>query len=354
MPNSTKKHYPLSPSGMERILACPPSVKLSEGIESLDNTYTKEGTQAHEVVEQMLRGESVDGADEDMVMHAKTYVSLVREIESRNFIIDSWIERTLVSSTIEGFGGTPDWHAVTPEKIIIVDYKYGRGVMVKAHQNTQLMSYLLLARELHPRATEFEAWICQPRLHNIGMYVCGAEELDDLRYKILSALTAKDCALGSGAHCRWCPVLPTCPKVRQDTIDLVDDVDGRIPIQKQMELLPVLRALVDAIPAAALTELESGGRIPGFKAVTKLSPRKWVDDNRVVEAKLRKAQVPLKQFMPRKLLSPTQMEKAGLIRHVKDLVTRTELGLTVVPEDDNRPDALGHSILDIVKEADNE
>ena len=53
--HSDRAHALLSPSSMHRIMKCPGSVKLSEGIEQPESEYAKEGTLAHECAEELAR-----------------------------------------------------------------------------------------------------------------------------------------------------------------------------------------------------------------------------------------------------------------------------------------------------------
>ena len=48
-------HALLSPSSSERWISCPPSVRMSEGIEEKPSEYAAEGTAAHSLCEYKLR-----------------------------------------------------------------------------------------------------------------------------------------------------------------------------------------------------------------------------------------------------------------------------------------------------------
>jgi len=60
------KHSHLSASAAHRWLECPGSVGMSMDVERTDSAASSEGTRAHEIVEQLLRGVKMIPADETM------------------------------------------------------------------------------------------------------------------------------------------------------------------------------------------------------------------------------------------------------------------------------------------------
>lgn len=71
-------HSKVGASSAKRWMACPGSVRLSEGIESKSSKFSIEGTQAHALAEQWLTaGECPVNADQEMAENVRVYVDWV-------------------------------------------------------------------------------------------------------------------------------------------------------------------------------------------------------------------------------------------------------------------------------------
>ena len=60
--HGARAHSKFSASGAERWFCCPGSVSLSEGLPDKETIYSKEGTEAHEVLERLLKIEAGESA----------------------------------------------------------------------------------------------------------------------------------------------------------------------------------------------------------------------------------------------------------------------------------------------------
>lgn len=151
-------HALLSPSSAARWLRCPGSVAMSRGADDSSSAAADEGTCAHWVAENLLRGthdaRSVVGLKEpstgivvtaDMVQDVLPYVTYVQDlVTSTGGALH--IEQRIAIGAITGEAGahgTADAVIVTPDELVIVDLKFGRGVEVDAEENEQLMLYAL-------------------------------------------------------------------------------------------------------------------------------------------------------------------------------------------------------------------
>ena len=160
MPN---KHALLSASSAYRWLACPPSALLSAKYEDTSSSYAQEGTAAHALAEyKVLKAlgrkaddptENLDYFNEEMDEATDAYAGYVLEqvAEAKKATTDPivLVEQRVDFSTYvpDGFG-TADALIIADDKLSITDLKYGRGVLVEADHNPQLMCYALGAYEM--------------------------------------------------------------------------------------------------------------------------------------------------------------------------------------------------------------
>lgn len=151
-------HAVLSPSSSKRWMTCPGSVVLTADMPNTSSSYADEGTTAHWIAEQILRGTIAESdavgkkcpdtgmeVSADMLRDVMRYVTHVRDIVAstggtlyleQKLVIGQWTGEA-------GAKGTADAVIVAGDELIVVDLKFGRGVSVGAEENTQLMLYAL-------------------------------------------------------------------------------------------------------------------------------------------------------------------------------------------------------------------
>ncbi len=183
-----REHSKFSASGSERWLNCAASVALEEmSPPSKDSVWSVEGTQAHEVLEHLLKCElgGNDGPDvweateffnelnkiikpdsfKAMVKHANGFIKTFLEVsEGRHkdfktplYLPEYHAERRVYNSTInnefalegeDAMFGTIDARAVEIFGTLHVwDYKYGAGHIVSPRENTQAIQYGLASAD---------------------------------------------------------------------------------------------------------------------------------------------------------------------------------------------------------------
>ena len=158
---------------------CPGSIKLSEKQPNKSSTYADEGTAAHflgatcllsgedviahlgKVIELLEdeQGEHYEAfqaprppsvkllnefeVNDDMVQYVQVYVDYVRDlVKSTGGVLFVEVNVPIDHLTgEEGATGTSDVVILTPDEIIVVDLKYGRGVEVSAVKNKQERIY---------------------------------------------------------------------------------------------------------------------------------------------------------------------------------------------------------------------
>lgn len=376
MPKRTKarrnkpKHSPLGASSYYRWKSCPGSVRLCQGVESVQSEYAKEGSQAHEIAEDILNkkyftmGERPTIPDQipaDMMAAIRVYTDLIhKEMNIAKAIVSKGhmlIEHRFAMPEIhEDLYGTADCVIYGPEdkKLRVIDYKHGAGIMVEAEDNLQLMYYALGALLSTGFPCEYvEIIICQPR--------CGLdnpvrrwkfETLDLLDFADQLQTDAKatedpNAALCPGDHCRFCPAAATkCPALAQKSLALAQKEFSKTNYDPEelsdvLNKIPMLEAFVKKVREFAYQEAMRGAPPPGFKLVAKRPRRRFdASEDEVVDYMLNcgRAKNP-DDCYKKELKSVSQMEKL-ISRYERPgfnkLVVSESSGLTLVPETDKR------------------
>jgi hypothetical protein len=366
-----KSHAKFSPSASGRWIACPGSVKASEGIPSEDSAASVEGTQGHECLETLLTaGPHKQLATEaflrktypaEMVTHAAAAAqaiwkmlpkgaTLLAETKARCTHIHPEFHGTADAVIIEDFG-----------TLYVFDYKYGRHP-VEVKENTQLISYALgIAHEHEYNFTDVVLVIIQPRaMHDEGpvrswrLCITELAEWADIFRKAVKAAEAKNAKRVSGSHCRFCPAAVTCEEFKgkalseaRASFDVTPLGVGRLrhptpdakgiatpeQLGKTLWACDQLEAWIGRVREHAFNELKRGRKIPGWKLVEKRGTRQWL--NAELAGTLARKKFGKAAFTVPELLSPAQLEKLGA--KGKEFVGRyaatISSGLKLVPAD---------------------
>lgn len=154
-------HARIAPSALNRILHCTPSVVLGEQFAEEESGYAAEGTAGHALAEHLIKKHLKqrtkrpvsDYYSDDLLEAVDEYVSYVigeieaakRECAQPIFSVE---QRVDVSDYVADCFGTADMVIVTDKVAHIIDLKLGRGVVVDATENPQLMTYGLGVLEM--------------------------------------------------------------------------------------------------------------------------------------------------------------------------------------------------------------
>lgn len=337
-----RKHYKRSPSATSRWLACPGSVKLCAGKASVSSAYADEGTKAHAVAEAMLRGEDVGDVDKEVIDAVKVYVDEIRAHQAAYEVIVEHTERTLSCLSIAELGGTSDHFMLyfDGDKVVlhIFDYKHGQGIPVPAEENKQLLSYCVIIESHYPGDIDlFRMTIVQPRAFNhdaVDTWECDVDRVRQHEAAIRASFN--DDTLQAGEHCRFCAAKLSCPCLEKATLDAAQAEFSQIEndVEKLLELhrlTPAIKALLDAVPAALLSEFKAGRPVPGHKVVERKSHRRWVLEEPEL---LQTLGVDRERATRKVLLTPPQLEKEfpDKKKEIGKLCTSDVIGYSVVPE----------------------
>ena len=349
-------HAKLSPSAAERWMTCPGSVVLSEGMPDKSSAFAEEGTKAHGFGEAFLLGQVPDISDKDMYTHVITYVECVRGLGGTLHVE----QQVKVNDSVYGTADAVVWQ---PEQqaLHVVDLKYGAGVAVEVHGNTQLKIYALAALLTfgYPAKT-VTATIVQPRCpHGDGPIRSATYDVVDLldfHADLMEAIARAKDAEDYGEYnagfsdiyltpslkgCRWCKAAPKCPALLNKAQDTAKQVFAPglsyspTDLADTLEFLPILEGWIKNTREFAYGEAEKGNAIPRWKLVEKRATRKWRDET-AVPAALSGTGV---DCWERKLITPAAAEKALLKdqRYLLDeLCVKESSGHALVHESDKR------------------
>lgn len=359
------KHAVLSASASHRWLNCLPSARLELEFENTSSEAAKEGTAAHALCEHKLKRalrmrskrpvsdydsdemEDCTDAYADFVMEQ---VELARQSCKDPIVL---IEQHLDFSCYvpDGFG-TGDCIVISDDRLHIIDFKYGMGVLVEAENNPQMKLYALGALLMYDALydiKEVSMTIFQPRRDNVSTWTIAVSELKDwaeseLRPKAQMAFAGEGDYI-PGEWCTFCRAAVRCRARAEEKLKLAQMEFRRPPlltdaeIEEILQVIPDLTKWANEITAYATdAAMKHGKEWTGFKVVSGRSVRKYRDEDAVAEAA---KQAGYKDIYRKSLITLTDMEKLMGKDKFKeilgDLVYKPPGKPTLVPITDKRP-----------------
>lgn len=393
LPDQGRLHSRFAPSSLERILACPPSVPLSEmraAPPPAPSPWAAEGTVAHQLAADILtdnpHGLELDDrvvvppheiiVDDDMYLAAYSFADFIKSL--RTAPGDRiWLEQVVRLDHVVGLDagcyGHLDaavWH-FSEGLLDLADFKYGRGVVVHVQENAQLYAYALGAiHTLIPpgernRCTRVRLHVMQPRLGDAGLHTItlsrleleewGKHTLFPVIRGIVEETIDEHMPLTPGEHCRWCPVMQECPALHAQAQALARQVFANgssaevlAPVDNAtlghiLDQAEIIQPFIENARALAQTRMEAGGVIPGWKLVNKRGHRVWtLPEDEVVKAVSRYGLL-LDDIWQVKIKSAAQLEKLIPPEHrdaFRALWRMESSGVTLAPRDDARAEKL--------------
>jgi hypothetical protein len=350
-------------STAKRVINCPGSVALVAKMPPKDSSsYADRGTLLHNAMATILDSDTV--TPESMLWTTYKGETLTGELLNEKILpalaaldeIDPEGVMEYAVETVVGFGaylpgvfGSADLLGRLGSRAVVLDWKFGDGVAVSAEENEQGLFYAAAAMRTPETAWVFEGVeeveivIVQPPA--VKRWVTTVKRVKEFERSLKRAVKASqmpDAAIVVGDHCRWCSAKPLCPK-------MTGAVDRAVKVQ--LENLPaetigaylgnadLLEDWIKDLRALAMTMMEGGAKVPGYKLVAKRSVRKWLDESKAADALVALGVDPMKK----ELVSPAQAEK--LLKPSKqalpdDMVASVSSGTTFAPESDPRPEVL--------------
>ena len=358
-------HAVLSASGSHRWLNCTPSARLELEFENTGSEAAREGTAAHALCEHKLkralhmrsRRPVSDYDSDEMEECTDAYAEFVMEqYETAKQVCEDpviLIEQRLDFSCYvpDGFG-TGDCLIISDDRLHIIDFKYGMGVLVEAEDNPQMKLYALGALAGYDALydiREVSMTIFQPRRENVSTWTVSVEDLkawaeNELKPRAKAAYDGEGEYL-PGEWCTFCRAAVRCRARAEEKLKLAQ-TEFRMPplltdaeIEDILAVLPDLTKWANEITAYALdTALNHGKEWNGFKVVQGRSVRKYRDEAAVAEAA---KEAGYKDIYRQSLIPLTEMQRLmGKDRFEEilgGLITKAPGRPTLVPKSDRRP-----------------
>ena len=341
-------------STAKRVIMCPGSVKLVQKMPPQPSSvHADRGTMLHEAISTILSDGTVRAGmykHKDQLLTQELYdekivtaLAALDEIDPNGDLVYEVETRVGFGDLLPGVFGSTDLVGRVGRRAVVLDWKFGDGVVVDAVENAQLMFYAAAAMRTDELkwafdgVDEIECVIVQPPA--IRRWVTTVGRIKQFEHELVAAVKTAlkdDAPLAQGDHCRWCAAKPICPQmtgavdraIKQQVINM--DVDT---LAKHLHTADLLEDWIKDLRALAFGLLEKGATVPGYKIVQKQARRQWVDEANA-------AKVLGEDFVESVLLSPAQAEKLLKKRKLTlpdDLVVSVSSGTTLAPVDDPRP-----------------
>jgi hypothetical protein len=352
-------------STAKRVIACPASVKLVQQIPSKDipNEHADRGTLLHNVIADVLEFNEApekylgtkynDQVLTEELIDEKITVALaaLEEIDPTNVMAFKIETRVGFGDFLPGVFGSTDLLGRIGKRAIVLDWKFGDGVLVSAEENEQLLFYAAAAMRteeskwIFEGADEIECIIVQPP--EIRRWVTTPQRVALFEQELRRAVHeshSEAALMAAGDHCRWCAAKPICPKMTGQVERVLQTKLQALPIDQiamQLEQADTIESYIKDLRALATQMLENGQTVPGFKLVAKRGTRQWTSED-AVDAWVDTNGL-AKEAYESKLRSPAQMEKV-LKKYKKELppelVVSISSGSTLAADSDSRPAVL--------------
>jgi hypothetical protein len=376
VPTQHKQHCRLGGSAASIYLNCTKAPELWQGRKRYPSPYAEEGTRAHEVIEHLQRGRRheanlLTADDDEMFGHARDfiyhctalrplYTSMVEEPVSLEGL---W----LGERTPEPLYGTVDFGALTMDRrtIVVLDFKYGKGVPVAPENNPQLMFYALgvyfrlwetLTPEVLDKIVYVKMGIYAPRQGDTEprWWTVDLVDLLDWGNEVLKPTVElihaqRETSFKTGAHCRFCVGAPVCPELFKQAMTVAqnsfpDDLTTPIDIVTSRLTPPtdlsddelgealtrgeLLNTWLASVRSEASSRLARGKAVSGWKHVAKKAYRQWRNSDDAL-AQLSTLGLPRSELMTApEIKSPAQIEKALRVHKIDPKVVNP---MTVAP-----------------------
>lgn len=260
-------HTVASPSALHRLMRCPGSAVLCKSVPEQSSKYAEEGTLFHAIMEYILKSKLGEQVTNKWIrMYIETYSTIALEKEAIDEMIDcvqgaiEWFNLNFINASqiiaetrlpmyySDRDYGTADVIVLFDDKLVIVDWKYGKGVDVSPNNNPQLISYAVSALKYLSSQhidirnfKEIETIIYQPRIYTgdtVKSYKYTMQELVQ-QSKIIKGAVDKVYALYSKSKnskivkenlsaseeaCKFCPAKMICKAYAKQGTELLGDL----------------------------------------------------------------------------------------------------------------------------------
>ncbi len=384
-------HAVLAASSAKKWIHCPPSARLEEGIPDEESPYAAEGTLAHSIGELKL-----SRLFTDKNMTERTYRSRLKKLQEQECYapeMDGYTDEyaDYVSGIAFGFPAAPfirieqrvSYSGWAPEgfgtvdclilyggDLHVIDFKYGKGVPVKAEKNCQMSLYALGAYQEYGFLFGIERvhfHIVQPRIPNTSSWSTAMGDLLAWGERVVKPAAelawegkgefrpADYCAGDKENYCRdgFCKAYGRCRATADKNLELMKKAwDGEANQRRLPPLISweeagallkeamYLKSWVANLEKLSLDRLVSGGEVPGWKIIEGRSCRELADPDAAF-AELAAAGYDEAVLYERRPVALGTLEKTLSKEHRQEIlskyIVKPQGKPTLAPEDDARP-----------------
>lgn len=345
----------------------------------LSTKYSLEGNTAHEVAAAYLQDRKPNPencpteVDSDMLMHGFDYADYVNGLRHP----DPGMSKLIVEHKNElwyypGRNAYVDAAVINPDRLHVIDYKYGAGVVVSPVENLQATIYAYqIAYPLNlpldfpvtvhiyqPRARESDngaAHIWETTIGDIAERAGRIAGIADI-IRINNETKGNPLAFApSEKACRFCPAKAFCPARHNEMLDGFENLD----VIEQPKSLPMPKALtIDQLSAVLkhkktiekwLNDVEAyaeewmleGNHVPGHKLVLgRGGNRYWIDPKKAAELLVSSTVLKREEVIEEKTISPSAAEKLigkkKFSAELTSLIGKNPGSPEIAPESDKR------------------
>jgi hypothetical protein len=351
-------------STAKRVINCPASVKLVQQMPPKPSSeHADRGTLLHNVIAELLefdkKPEQCIGAQykdqvltqellDEKIIPALAALDEIDPDKTMEYMVET---RVAFGDFLPGVFGSTDLLGRKGKRAIVLDWKFGDGVLVDAVENPQLLFYAAAAMRT-PAASwvfegveEIECIIVQPPA--IRRWVTTPARIKEFEQELLYAVRLSswpEPPMQEGDHCRWCAAKPICPRMTGAVERALKAKLLEMPAQQiaaQLRQADMVESYITDLRALAFEMLQNGVDVPGYKLVAKQSRRQWVDKAKI-EAWADVNGIE-DAYEPATIKSPAQLEKVlkkAKIEFPADMVVSVSSGDTLAADADPRPAVL--------------
>ena len=350
-------------STAKRVINCPASVKLVQKMPPKPSSKDADrGTLLHNVIAELLEfdkkpAQCIGATYKDQVLTQELIdEKIIPALEALDEVdpdktMEYMVEtRVGFSDYLPGVFGSTDLLGRKGKRAIVLDWKFGDGVLVDAEENPQLLFYAAAAMRtpaaqwVFEGVEEIECIIVQPPM--MRRWVTTPDRVKQFEVELAKAVRESswpEPTMKTGEHCRWCAAKPICPQMTGEVERALRVQLANLPAEQiamQLEQADRLEDYIKDLRALAFQMLENDRPVPGYKLVAKQSRRQWVNEEKAKQFLLKSLVEPYKEL---EVISPAQAEK--LLKKIKielpsELVVSVSSGSTLAPDSDPRPAVL--------------
>jgi hypothetical protein len=295
------KHSIFAPSSSNRWFNCPGSIELGAraraerpaGSES--SPAAEEGTRAHDEASTALESSiyELTGLDPAVVY----YLQHIASEKRRTPPLAEFYEFPVRSLAYPEIYGTLDYALLSRDRLVVMDYKHGSGVLVQPNSNQLKIYAYMFLESIKPIApAQLELHIVQPRYNGedpVRKLVLDTQDfIESFGKELNEAMRAvkyfpEYTALGS--WCQFCPATSLCPSQTEKFNELFNAADADVDHLSRTELVDVLdksqsvKKLIKESEAKAKRLLSDGKMLDGWELQVYNNGRKRLRKTKTME-----------------------------------------------------------------------